>query len=81
MGNSICKLRPEIDFIIIINFNRNRVSLRSVKESIDLNKIGKTFHPDGGGHKLSAGFLIDSKSILKLKPFIDLYINNLTLKK
>ena len=81
MGNSICKLRPEIDFIIIINFNRNRVSLRSVKESIDLNEIGKIFHPDGGGHKLSAGFLIDSKSILKLKPFIDLYINNLTLKK
>lgn len=78
VGNSICKLRPEIDFMLIINFSRNRVSLRSVKENIDLNVIGKEFHPDGGGHKLSAGFLIDSKSIPKLKPFIDLYIENLT---
>lgn len=64
--------------MLIINFSRNRVSLRSVKENIDLNVIGKEFHPDGGGHKLSAGFLIDSKSILKLKPFIELYIENLT---
>lgn len=77
VGNNICKLRPEIDFIMIVNFNRNRVSLRSVKENIDLNVIGKEFHPDGGGHKLSAGFLIDSLSIPKLKPFIDLYIKNL----
>ena len=78
VGNSICKLRPEIDFMLIINFNRNRVSLRSVKNNIDLNVIGKEFHPDGGGHKLSAGFLIDSLSIPKLKQFIDLYVKNLT---
>ncbi len=64
--------------MLIINFNRNRVSLRSVKNNIDLNVIGKEFHPDGGGHKLSAGFLIDSLSIPKLKQFIDLYVKNLT---
>lgn len=78
VGNNICKLRPEIDFIMIINFNRNKVSLRSVKENIDLNVIGKKFHPDGGGHKLSAGFLIDSISIPKLKKYVDMYLENLS---
>ncbi len=81
VGNNLCKLRPEIDFVLIINFSRNRVSLRSTKENIDLNVIGKEFHPDGGGHKLSAGFIIDDKSINKIKPYINLYVDNLIKKR
>jgi uncharacterized protein len=78
VGNKICKLKPELDFIMIINFSRNSVSLRSVKDNVDLNQIGREFHPNGGGHKSAAGFLIDRESIPKLKEYINLYLDNLS---
>lgn len=78
VGNKICKLRPELDFVMMINFNRNSVSLRSIKETVDLNKIGMEFHSNGGGHKNAAGFIIDKESIPKLKEYINLYLDNLS---
>lgn len=80
VGDEICKLRPEIDFILIINYSRNTVSLRCVKESIDLNKICLEFHKDGGGHKKAAGFIIDSESIPKIRKYNDMYLENIKTK-
>lgn len=77
VGAEICKKRPELDFVMILNFSRNTVSLRSAKESVDLNQISSEFHPDGGGHKSAAGFVIDSKSIPKIKKYHQMYLENL----
>lgn len=76
LGDEICKLNPEIAFILIINFNRMSCSLRTTRDDIDLGEICKTFHHDGGGHKKAAGFIIDSESIPKIKRYIDEYLEN-----
>lgn len=81
IGNEICKLRPEIDFLLIINYARNSVSLRCVKDNVDLNQICGEFHHDGGGHRKSAGFIIDSESIPKIKVYNDRYLENIGRKR
>lgn len=77
IGDEICKLNPEIDFIMIINYSRNTVSLRCTKENIDLNQISSEFHKDGGGHKKAAGFIIDEESIPKIQKYHNMYLENL----
>lgn len=77
VGDEICKLRPELDFVMILNYSRNTVSLRCVKENIDLNKICLEFHHDGGGHKKAAGFILDKESIPKVQEYHNLYLENL----
>jgi hypothetical protein len=47
LGNKLCKLNPDIDFIAMINMGTKTVSYRAVKEDIDLGKdIAKLY---GGG--------------------------------
>lgn len=74
LGDEICKLNPEIAFILIINFNRMSCSLRTTRDDIHLGEICKEFHHDGGGHRKAAGFIIDSESIPKIKKYIDDYL-------
>lgn len=74
LGDEICKLNPEIVFILIINFNRMSCSLRTTRDDIHLGEICKEFHHDGGGHRKAAGFIIDSESIPKIKKYIDDYL-------
>ena len=54
LGNLLCKENPEIDYIAIINMSNCTVSLRTVKEDLDLGSIAKQF--GGGGHPKAAGF-------------------------
>ena len=74
LGDEICKLNPEIAFILIINFNRMSCSLRTIRDDIHLGEICKEFHHDGGGHIKAAVFIIDSESIPKIKKYIDDYL-------
>lgn len=54
LGNAIAnKLENEIDFAMIIDISKNKVSLRSIGE-FDVSLIAKKF--DGGGHKNASGF-------------------------
>lgn len=54
LGNRLCMLHPEIDFIAIINMGNRTVSYRTVKDNIDLGKdIARLF--GGGGHPKAAG--------------------------
>lgn len=55
LGNYICNNHPEYDFALIINLGRS-VSLRTVKEDVDVSAIAKLF--GGGGHKKASGFPI-----------------------
>lgn len=77
LGDEICKMRPDLDFLMILNYSRNSVSLRCIKDDIDLNEIGAEFHHDGGGHKKAAGFDIDEESIPKIQEYHDQYLRKL----
>lgn len=52
LGNTLCKIHPEFDIIVVINMN-GTVSYRTVKDDIDLGKFTQTF--GGGGHPKAAG--------------------------
>ena len=52
LGNKLCDLNRDIDFVIIIDMSRNEISYRTIKD-IDLSAIAKKF--GGGGHLKSAG--------------------------
>lgn len=54
LGNKLCKMHPEIDFIAMIDMGTKTVSYRTVKDDIDLGKdIAQLF--GGGGHPKAAG--------------------------
>ena len=54
LGNRLCKMHPEIDFIAMIDMGTKTVSYRTVKDDIDLGKdIAQLF--GGGGHPKAAG--------------------------
>lgn len=77
IGDEICKLNPDLDFALIINYSRNSVSLRCVKDTIDLNEIASSFHHEGGGHKKAAGFVIDQESSTKIEEYHNAYLKNI----
>lgn len=53
LGNRLCQMRPEIDFVAIIDMS-GTVSYRTIKDNIDLGKnVAKLF--GGGGHAKAAG--------------------------
>lgn len=81
IGDEICKLRPELDFVMILNYSRNSVSLRCVKDNINLNQICLEFHHDGGGHKKAAGFILDKESIPKVQEYHNMYLDNLKMER
>lgn len=58
LGNRLCKMHPEIDFITIINVEDCTVSYRTIKDDIDLGKdVAELF--GGGGHPKAAGSQFD----------------------
>ena len=77
LGNYICNKNTDIDFVLIINFERFSCSLRCEKEGVDVSVIASEFQHDGGGHTKSSGFILDSESIPKVKKYIDLYLDNI----
>lgn len=54
LGNKLCQMHPEIDFVSMIDIANGTVSYRTVKDDIDLGKdVAKMF--GGGGHPKAAG--------------------------
>lgn len=53
MGNRICKIRPEIDFIMMLDLGNKAISYRTIKDDINVGEIAKTM--GGGGHAKAAG--------------------------
>ena len=65
LGNKLCKLHPEIDFVAMINIHNSSVEYRSVRTDIKLGEeIASKF--GGGGHPQAAGssFNEDIKKII-----------------
>ena len=54
LGNRLCKMHPEIDYVAMIYMGSKTVSYRTVKDDIDLGKdVAQLF--GGGGHPKAAG--------------------------
>lgn len=59
LGNKLCKIHPEIDFVAIIDM-AGTVSYRTIKDDIDLGKdVARLF--GGGGHPKAAGSQISKE--------------------
>ena len=57
LGNKLCELHPELDFVVLINMSTLTVSYRTVKDDLDLSDIAKGF--GGGGHPKASGNRFD----------------------
>ena len=63
LGNRLCKMHPEIDFVVMTDTN-GTVSYRTIKEDLDLEqRIAKQF--GGGGHPKAAGSQFSKEILLK----------------
>lgn len=64
LGNRLCKMHPEIDFVAMIDMTTQTVSYRTVKDDIDLgNDVAKLF--GGGGHPKAAGSEFSKEVLFK----------------
>lgn len=61
LGNKLCELHPELDFVVLINMSTLTVSYRTVKDNLDLSDIAKRF--GGGGHPKASGSRFDASII------------------
>ena len=61
LGNKLCELHPELDFVVLINMSTLTVSYRTVKDDLDLSDIAKRF--GGGGHPKASGSRFDASIV------------------
>ena len=61
LGNKLCELHPELDFVVLINMSTLTVSYRTVKNDLDLSDIAKRF--GGGGHSKASGSRFDASIV------------------
>ena len=61
LGNKLCELHPELDFVVLINMSTLTVSYRTVKDNLDLSAIAKGF--GGGGHPKASGSKFDASIV------------------
>ena len=66
LGNKLCEMNPELDFIAIVG--QKAISYRTVKDNIDLSKFAKKY--GGGGHPKASGSPVDKDTIIS-------FINNI----
>ena len=62
LGNRLCELHPELDYVAMIDISSGKVSYRTVREDLDVGgTIAHSF--GGGGHKKAAGSTFDRESV------------------
>lgn len=66
LGNELCKLNRELDYIAIVNMSTRSVSHRTIKDDVEMGMIAKKY--GGGGHPKAAGSKFD---VYKLARFLD----------
>ena len=68
VGNVLNERHPELDFILIADFNREKFSARTIHDNINLNDI--CFKLGGGGHPKAAGFDMTPDNLLIFKDYL-----------
>lgn len=58
-GNALNEKHPECDFIVLVEANKKKLSLRTIHSTIHVGNIAKALHPGGGGHQPAAGCKVD----------------------
>lgn len=71
IGNELNNKNQDLDFVIIVDVNAKRMSMRSNKSHVDLSKICKLF--GGGGHAPAAGCSLNEEWYQALSPFNETY--------
>lgn len=64
IGNRMAIALPEADFIMLIDVGSMKVSLRGVKENVDLSQVAKYY--GGGGHPRASGFTLEKSFLIDL---------------
>lgn len=63
LGNRLCEMNPDIEYVAMVNICEGTVSYRTIREDVDLG--GEIAHAyGGGGHKKAAGSRFDRKAIM-----------------
>ena len=59
LGNRLCEMHPDLDYVAMIDISNGRVSYRSIRDNINLGtEIAHNY--GGGGHPKAAGSTFDS---------------------
>jgi oligoribonuclease NrnB/cAMP/cGMP phosphodiesterase (DHH superfamily) len=53
LGNELCKMNPDIKYVMILDMGTEKVSFRTIRDDIDLGQIAKAYN--GGGHPKASG--------------------------
>ena len=62
LGNRLCELHPELDYVAMIDIADGKVSYRTIREDLDVGgTIAHSF--GGGGHPKAAGSVFDGELI------------------
>jgi oligoribonuclease NrnB/cAMP/cGMP phosphodiesterase (DHH superfamily) len=61
LGNALCNKYPEIEFAMLFDVGKKRVSLRTMNPNLDVSAIAKFY--SGGGHMAAAGFTLTNETI------------------
>lgn len=65
LGNRLCELHPDLDYVAMIDICKGVVSYRTVREDLDLGgEIAHSF--GGGGHKKAAGSTFDGRFMMEM---------------
>ena len=65
LGNRLCELHPELDYVAMIDICGGKVSYRTIREDLDVGgTIAHSF--GGGGHQKAAGSTFDGRYMREL---------------
>lgn len=65
LGNRLCELHSDLDYVAMIDICKGVVSYRTVREDLDLGgEIAHSF--GGGGHKKAAGSTFDGRFMMEM---------------
>lgn len=65
LGNRLCELHPELDYVVMIDLCNGKLSFRTIRDNINLGvEISNLF--GGGGHRKAAGSTFNAEYIQAL---------------
>lgn len=69
LGNRLCQMHPEIDFVVMIDLGNATVAYRTVKDNIDLGRDVAALY-GGGGHPKAAGSKFNDEMRVNISKYV-----------
>ena len=69
LGNRLCQMHPEIDFVVMIDLGNATVAYRTVKDNIDLGRDVAALYR-GGGHPKAAGSKFNDEMRVNISKYV-----------